>query len=435
MKPQIGPAIQYSISVDSSEPTQNMSKQNTHWQFEISKSVRFGRGARHQLQSELASQSLRRPFVILDSTLSELPIVSNFLSDLAADYSLTIFDGCKPEPSIDVALDAIQQGLKTEQKIDSVIGIGGGSNLDVAKIVAVVLQHGSQPQDYFGFDKVPGPVLPVFSLPTTAGTGSEVSHSAVLTDSENAVKVSTLSRWLRPTAAIVDPELTDSCPPKVTADSGIDALVHAIESYTNRKFSEMVDIDPQAKAYEGSYGFTGLLAGEAIRLIGRSLVPSVRAARGQLSPEAQKLARDEMAWGACLAGMAFSNSGVGIVHALEYPIGALTKCGHGEGNGLLLPHVMQYNMPSRQEEFRNIARWLGAEVQGLSHRATAEAAITAVQQLQTSIGIPTRLQELGLRKEQIPEVAEKAFEIKRLMEINPQRVELKHLVSILESAF
>ena len=163
----------------------------------------------------------------------------------------------------------------------------------------------------------------MFAMPTTAGTGSEVSHSAVLTDIENQVKVSTLSSWLRPSCAIVDPALSDSCPSKVTGESGIDALVHAVEAYTNKHYSEMNGVDPQARAYEGSYSFTKLIAAEAIRLVGRSLVEAC-----QNGGNVQ--ARDDMALAAMLAGMAFSNSGVGIVHALEYPIGALTHCGHGE---------------------------------------------------------------------------------------------------------
>ncbi len=227
---------------------------------------------------------------------------------------------------------------------------------------------------------------------------------------------------------MVDPELSDSCPRSVTAHSGIDALVHAIEAYTNRDFREMLDVDPQARAYEGSYPLTRLLAAEAIRLIGRRLV---NACEHPLDLQA----RDEMALAATYAGMAFSNSGVGIVHALEYPIGGLTHIGHGEGNGLLLPHVMRYNLPCRQREFAEIAGWLGADISGMPTSDAAEAAIQAVQQLQVRIGIRTRLRDIGLNRESIPQVAASAFQIKRLMDLNPQAPALSDLETILRNAF
>ncbi len=321
------------------------------------------------------------------------------------------------------------------------IGIGGGSNLDVSKMAAAVLKHGGRPSDYFGFDAIPGPVLPLFALPTTAGTGSEVSHSSVLSDPVSCVKVSSLSRWLRPLVAIVDPSLTDSCPPTVTAHSGIDALVHAIEAYTNRDFSQMFGVDPQARAYEGSYPFTRMLAAEAIQLVSKHLV------RAYENPQDYE-ARDAMAMAAMLAGMAFSNSGVALVHALEYPIGTLTHCSHGEGNGLLLPHVMQYNLPQCVETMAQIGRMLAGDCSAPPHvsenngkgavsasDAWSQVAIQRVVDLQKSIGIRTRLSELGLKREQIPLVANKAFQIKRLMDINPRQPNESELVQILEAAF
>lgn len=400
---------------------------NSVWQFATTPSIRFGRGSRTTLVDQLARHGVSRPLVVTDATLLGLPLVQALLSQVrGAVEVLSLFDGCSAEPSVAVAEAAARAAI--DAGVDGVIGIGGGSNLDVAKVTATVAKHGGSPQAYFGFDRVPGAILPMFALPTTAGTGSEVSHSAVLTDTAQGMKVSTLSPWLRPTCAIVDPALTDSCPPRVTAHSGIDALVHAIEAYTNRDFSEMLDVDPQARAYEGSYQFTRLLAAEAIRLVGRALVAACAS-----DPPPQ--ARDEMALGATLAGMAFSNSGVGIVHALEYPLGALTHVGHGEGNGMLLPHVMRYNLPVRTAEFADIARWLGVDVVGRSHRAAADGAIAAVENLQTRIGIRTQLRQLGVSREQLPGLAAKAFEIKRLMDVNPQPVELSHLVQILEAAY
>ena len=180
----------------------------------------------------------------------------------------------------------------------SIIALGGGSNMDVAKYVATVVAHGGQPQDYFGIDQVPGPICPLIAIPTTSGTGSEVSHAAVLTDTENAIKISCLSQHLRPAVAIVDPSFTDRCPKQVTADSGIDALTHAVEAKTNTPYYRL-DIPPeQVRSYQGSHPLGDLLADRAIQLVGKYLRPAV------LEPGNQE-ARDQMALASTLAGMAF----------------------------------------------------------------------------------------------------------------------------------
>ncbi len=400
---------------------------NSVWQFATAGSIKFGRGARWQLSDVLNRHAVAKPLVVTDGNLTQLPLIEQWLGWLGERHPQTVvFDGCQAEPAIEVAVAACR--LAVDVQADAVIGLGGGSNLDVAKITAAVARHGGSPADYFGFDRIPGPILPNFALPTTAGTGSEVSHSAVLTDTQQQIKVSTLSGWMRPTLALVDPALSDSCPQTVTAHSGIDALVHAVEAYTNRHFSEMVGVDPQARAYEGSYRLTRVLAAEAIRLIGGAL-PVVCRQPDHLA------ARDDMALAAMLAGMAFSNSGVGIVHALEYPIGALTHVSHGEGNGLLLPHVMRYNLPVRLPEFAEIATWLGKDVSGLSGREAAEATVEAVVGLQHEIGIRTTLSELGLPRAAVGQVAAKALEIRRLMALNPQTPTLVDLENILLAAY
>ena len=400
---------------------------NTIWQFATAANIRFGRGCSGQLAIELQRFHVTRPMVITDKTIVNLPAVVPLLQSLQRSFtSVTVFDGCVPEPPIETAEAAIAVG--TASGVDGIVALGGGSNLDIGKIVATVLRHGGAPRDYFGFDVVPGPTLPLIAIPTTAGTGSEVSHSAVLTDTIAQTKVSTLSRWLRPSVAIVDPALTDSCPAVVTAHSGIDALVHAIEAVTNRDYSEMTGVDPQARAYEGSYPLTRLIGGEAIRLVGKFLVRAY-----QTSNDHE--ARDGMALAALLAGMAFSNSGVALVHALEYPVGGLTHCSHGEGNGLLLPHVMRFNLPASAASMTEVAMWLGCDTNGLPANVAAEAAIEAVVKLQQAVKIRMRLSELGLKHEQIPWVAAKAFQIKRLMDVNPRRPSEQDLVAILESAY
>src|SRR5207253_6192858 len=234
----------------------------------------------------------------------------------------------------------------------------GGSHLDLATITATGLAHGGGPRDYIGDDKIPGPVWPLICVPTTAGTGSEVSAAAVLTDTDNQMKVGILSNYLRPRVALIDPLLTVSCPAKVTADSGIDALTHAIEGYTAVDNAVFPLPPGERSVYQGKHPLGDIMAEKAIALIGQYLRRAV--ANGQ-----DLEARDGMALGATLAGLAFSNVGVAVVHALEYPVGGAVHCSHGAGNGLLLPYVMRFNLSARPKEFAHIGRLLGEDLGGL----------------------------------------------------------------------
>jgi alcohol dehydrogenase class IV len=296
--------------------------------------------------------------------------------------------------------------------------------MDLAKCVAALYTHGGSPADYFGYDMVSGPVLPIICVPTTAGTGSEVSHSAVLTDLENEMKVSMLSDFLRPAVALVDPQLTLTCPPKVTADSGIDALVHAIEAYTAKDFDEM----GEPLGYQGRFPITDAVAEKAIRLVGDNLVTACE------EPDNLE-ARENMALAATLGGLAFSNAGVALVHALEYPMGGALHCSHGAGNGLLLPYVMRFNLPVRKKAFGRIASFLGDEVDGLSAEDAAHSAIEAVECLRRRIGIPERIRDLDGREDQLPGFAEKAFALDRLKGVNPREATLEDLEGILRDAY
>jgi alcohol dehydrogenase class IV len=394
---------------------------NPFWKFSTAGNIYFGRGSLSKLAEEIQGRKLERVIVITDAIVSKLDLVQQSISEMRSHgIEVAVFDGGEAEPSIDVAERATQRALETGAQ--GVIGIGGGSNMDVAKVVAILLKHGGGPADYFGFNRVPGTIAPLIAIPTTSGTGSEVSHSAVLTDTAAQIKVSTLSPHLRPSIAIVDSRLTDSCPARVTAHSGIDALVHAIEALTNKAFQTLSTDGP--RAYEGAYPFTELLACEAIRQIGENLERAVH------TPGDTK-ARDSMAYAAMLAGMAFSNSGVGLVHAIEYPIGAITHCSHGEGNGLLLPYVMEFNKPNCEVALAKIGSLLTGKQEG---SCTADDAVDYVRRLQAKIGIRARLSELGLTAEHIPVVASKAVQIERLMAITARRPTESDLVALITKA-
>jgi alcohol dehydrogenase class IV len=393
----------------------------TSWNFFSAGQLTFGNGAAKQISVHLARRGWKRPLIVTDKRLLAAGIVEQVAGPLkVAGLDVQLFDEGEAEPSVAIAEKAIALGR--EVKPDVIIGLGGGSNMDLAKILAAVLTHGGAASAYFGFDNIPGPVMPLVCVPTTAGTGSEVSHAAVLTDTTQHIKVSTLSNYLRPTLAIVDPELTFTCPPQVTADSGIDALTHAIEAYTAVDFSELDEPPRGQVAYDGFTPLGGCLAEKAIQLIGLHLVDAVQ-------DGSNRAAREGMALAATLAGLAFSNCAVAVVHALEYPIGGILHCSHGAGNGLLLPYVMRFNLPARKDAFARIAKLLGEE-------AIAEKAITAVERLRDAINIPQRLRDIGAKREQLPTFAEKAFAIKRLMTMNPQPVtSAADLLGILEAAF
>jgi alcohol dehydrogenase len=400
---------------------------NSVWKYAMSGQFVFGRGSVDRLGELAKRTSAKKWLIVADRPLVELGYVERVRNALHQEkFEVLVFDGGQPEPPFEIAMAAADLGRS--ENADGVIGLGGGSNIDTAKMTAILLKHGGVPRDYFGFDKVPGPIAPLIAIPTTAGTGSEVSNSSVLTDVKNSIKVSSLSQWIRPQIALVDPELTDSCPAKVTAHSGIDSLVHAIEAYTARPFDQMHLVGPEARAYEGANPMGDLLATEAIRLIGHHLPIVYR-------DPACKASRDAMAWAASLAGMAFSNCGVALVHALEYPVGASVHCSHGEGNGVLLPHVMRFNMVGDETRFANIAQWLGycpkpnESIVDQAHRACDK-----VNELQAAIGLRTRLSELGVQESHVAGFAEKSFAIKRLMDINPRKPSLADLQTILKTA-
>lgn len=398
------------------------------WNFYSAGRLVFGKGIVNQCGSLLSGKGWKGAFIITDQSLASAGHVDKVRDSLSsiAGMAVQVFDEGEPEPSIETALKALNRA--SDFGPDVIIGLGGGSNIDLAKMIACTLRHGGNPRNYFGAGKVPGPVVPLVAIPTTAGTGSEVSQAAVLTDNSNHLKVSTLSPFLRPQIAIVDPELTVTCPASVTAESGMDALTHAIEAYTNTYFHEMSAPPEMDLPYDGKNPMTDIFAEKAIRLIAENLVTAVR------EPKNIR-AREGMALAATLAGLAFSNAGVAMVHGLEYPIGGAHYCSHGQGNALLLPYVMDFNRSARPSELADIATWLGADTSGMDADTAAMAGIQKVRDLKAAVGIPDRLRDLRVPQESLREFAEKSAGIKRLMDLSPRPATADDLYAILQSAW
>jgi alcohol dehydrogenase len=397
------------------------------WTFHSAGQLLFGRDAVLQIGEVAGRLGVKRALVVTDPILVKAGLEQRVREPLAAsNITVQIFSGGEPEPSFQAAEACL--GAARDFRPDVLVGLGGGSNMDLAKIVATVLGNGGAIRDYPGDDKIPGPVWPLICVPTTAGTGSEVSAAAVLTDTDNHIKVGILSNYLRPRVAIVDPLMTLSCPPKVSADSGIDALTHAIEAYTAVD-NAIFPLPPgERSCYQGRHPVGDVFAEKAIALVGHYLRRAV--ANGN-----DLEARDGMALAATLAGLGFSNVGVAAVHAMEYPVGGAVHCSHGCGNGLLLPWVMRFNLPARVPEFARIARLLGEDCTGLDERQAAERAVTAADMLRADIGVPGRLRDLGVKHEQLRGFAERAFSIRRVLRVNPREVTVEDLEKIYQAAW
>ena len=397
------------------------------WKFATAGEVFFGSGV-HQRIGQIARRlGAEKVLIVTDQNLARAGILDMVRKPLLEEgLTVHIFDGGVPEPPIRTAEECCKAMKELEFQV--VIGLGGGSNMDLAKVTALVGTYGGQPADYLGEGRVPGPIMPHIAIPTTAGTSSDLSPVAILTDEEANLKVAVFSPYLRPRISLVDPLLTLSCPPKLTADSGIDALTHAIEAYTVIEYS-YVPVPPEGDApYSGKNPLGDILALEAVRLVGRWLRVAVHQGRNLEAREGMSLA-------SLLAGLAFTNTGVAAVHAMEYPVGALTHCTHGEGNGLLLPYIMAYNLPVRLRELAAIAQALGEEIEGFSLREAAELAVEAVEELKRDIGIPERLRDIGVKREYLDEIAQKTVDTARLMRYQPRPMSLEAAKEILESAF
>lgn len=313
-----------------------------------------------------------------------------------AGLEVGVYDKAVPEPPMS-SVDEIVAFTK-EGGYDLIVGFGGGSPIDTAKIVAVLAVTGDKLEDYVGVDKVPRKGLPLIAVPTTAGTGSEVTAIAIFANEKLNVKQGVVSPHLIPNIALVDPELTYSCPPHVTAASGMDALIHCIEAYIS--VNATMHTDP--------------LAAEGIRLISRSI-------RTAVYDGTHAEARHNMAMGSLLGGIAFGNAGVGAVHALSYPIGGMFHVPHGVANTLMLPWVMEFNMLACLPYFREIGEFMGENMEGLSDREAAEKTVQAMRTLAEDLGVPQYLSDVGIPESAIPDLVEGAMTQGRLWANNPRK--------------
>jgi alcohol dehydrogenase class IV len=379
--------------------------------FTGAKKIVFGNGSFAGLAEHLAEMKVSRPLVVLDGNLAGTGLGER-LSGLLdkAKIGFVLYDKAVPEPPIELADEGAKLAIR--KKCDGVVGIGGGSAMDLAKAIAVLAANKGKAEDYLGLNKVPGPGLPKIMVPTTAGTGSEVTFTAVFIRKKLKKKEGMNSPYLYPELALLDPELTLTLPPHPTAATGIDALCHAIESYTSINASPMSE----------------LLSLEAIGLISDNL-------RTAVHDGTNLEAREAMLLGSLYAGLGLANAGVTAVHSLSYPLGGKYGISHGLANTIMLPRVMAFNLPGAQEKFVDIAEIMGEIVDDLPLREAAYLAVEAVEALIEDCGIFTTLEELEIPEADFPELAKVAMTVARPLANNPCKMTPEEMVEIYQECY
>lgn len=381
------------------------------YQLTMPKMIRFGVGALETLADELIHWGTNTALVITDAGVNKAGLIEPIQEQLdKAEVATSIFAGSEPEPTLS-KLDTLADEYR-KKRFDILLAVGGGSSIDTAKGLSVLVTHGGKGIDYLGTNLVPGPCIPVVAVPTTAGTGSEATNIAIFGDTERQLKLAIVSPYIFPRLSIVDPTLTYGCPANVSAASGLDALVHAIECYTGKKANT----------------FTDALALEAISLIAGSL-------RTAVADGSNEEARNHMSEAAMLGGIMIVNSGTTAVHAMAYPLGARFHVPHGVANSLLLPYVMEQNFCSNLEKFAMVARTMGEETDGLSLREAAMRAVVAVKDISKDVGVPQRLRDLDVPQDALEGMAVATMEVTRLMSNNPKELSLDDVRAIWKAAW
>lgn len=355
----------------------------------------FGTGCIQTLVDDYKQLGKQRLFVLTAPPIR--PLIEDALAELtAAGISIEVYDQVMAEPTLNDFNRILEYARQFDA--DSVVGIGGGSVLDVAKLVAAFAKSEQQAADCFGTGFIKAKGLWLACLPTTAGTGAEVSPNAILLDERDHLKKGIVSPYLIADAAYVDPKLTWTVPAKVTADTGMDALTHCIEAYTNKFAHPAVDI----------YALQG------IRLIAANLERAVKDGK-------DVEARETLALGSLYGGLCLGPVNTAAVHALSYPLGGEFHIPHGLSNAILLPSVMKFNRPANLKRYAEVAVALGCEP-GKDDNETAQRGVDFIYQLADTVGIPKKLTDLGIPQTAVDGMAKAAMEVQRLLKNNPREV-------------
>ena len=349
--------------------------------FTIPATVITGIGAAEQAGEQAKRLGARTALIVTDIGIVKLGYADDLVNRLrSVGIGASLFSDVTPDPTLRNVIDGLNQ--YRDERCDLIISLGGGSAIDCGKAIAIKLTNEGELPDFMGVDKIPNPGAPLIAIPTTAGTGSECTKVTVITDTEQNVKMMLSSPYLMARVAIVDPLLSLTTPPHLTSAVGVDALTHAIEAYISKRAQPITDA----------------LALSAIRMISGSL-------RQAWADGKNIKARTEMMIAASIAGMAFSNSSVALVHGMARPLGAYFHVHHGLSNAVLLLDVMEYSVVGAPERFADIACAMGEPIDGLSPMRQADAAIASVERLINDLQMP-RLGEIGIDQDEFEAVAD-----------------------------
>lgn len=384
----------------------------TAFTFNTTKSVICEPGAISRLGTLVNEQIGGSVLLVTDPGLIRAGLLGAATDSLdAAGVSYTVFDGVVADPPVAVVEAALEQARSA--RVDGVIGFGGGSSMDVAKLIALLMGGNENLEDIYGVGMAKGQRLPLIQIPTTAGTGSEVTPISIITVGETEKK-GVVAPQLLPDIALLDAELTLGLPAPVTAATGIDAMVHAIESYT----STSANNNPVSRT----------LAREALRLLGANIRIAVKDGRNVQ-------ARSEMLLGAMLAGQAFANSPVAGVHALAYPIGGIFHVPHGLSNALVLPHVMRFNASACDDSYATLALDVFPDLVTTPAAERTGRFIQRLESLSADLGLEQTLREVGIAEADLPVMASEAMKQSRLLVNNPRTLSESDALAIYQAAF
>lgn len=376
--------------------------------FKIPQNIIFGMGSLAQLPELLIESGSNHVFLISDGGLAKLGVVEKIESIIQnSGITCTTYLGVLPNPTVSIVDEAT--ALYTQCGATSIVALGGGSSMDVAKAVGVLANYGGSITQYEGNFKVPGPIVPMIAIPTTAGTGSEVTASAVITDESRNYKLSVFSYELLPRYALLDPALIMTAPASIAASCGVDALIHAMEAYISTKATP----------------FSDSMAEKAMELIGANL-------RRFVANRQDEDAACAMMLGCNFAGIAFAWARLGNVHAMSHPVSGYFHVAHGVANSILLPTVLEYNALADHGRYKKMYNYIHQGSPCIEN-FQAQMLVDEIRKLNNELGIPARLSDVGVTADKIPAMAEDAMKSGNIP-ANPRQTTLKDMIALYEKA-
>ena len=379
--------------------------------FVLNETSYFGRGSRNKLGEELRTRGHQKVLIVSDYSLMEAKVTEKVIDVVdKAGITYFVYNHVKPNPTV----KNVQDGLTLAEinNVDAIVAVGGGSVIDTAKAISIIMTN----TEHSGVTSLDGAVetrnkgLPLFALPTTAGTAAEVTINYVITDETNMKKMVCVDVHDIPVCAIIDPDLMQSMPQSLASTTGMDALTHAMEGYITKAgwlIPDMFHINAMALIYKNLE---------------------------KAANEKDDIAIEKMAYAQYIAGMGFSNVGLGIVHSMAHSLGAFFDTPHGLANSILLPHVMRFNGQVCPDLFRNMGRAFGLNMEGLNDYEVIETIVDSIQELSKSMNIPQRLRDIGIPKEMIPQLASQAIN-DACTPGNPREVTVDDLITIYNQAY